>query len=513
MADTGFEELVEAVSGGLELSQEERDLLESVYLGEQAKLGDVPIRAEVLRRLCLHANLVRGGQPGRIRIEGGRISGKNLNLTGLRLDFGLQFRKVELPRLVLQDTRLLALELKGGSAARIDGDRVEVAHDVVMGEGFTCAPGGAWFRSASIGGDFNCGAGSFLAQSGPSLMLDGTRIGGRLYLRRWRSVDFRASQGVFARNVHVEGAVICKEGRFEREVNFNRAQVQGDFSLEGAEIASAPDDSDAELTLAAMYVAGELSLKGTAFHGPEIVLARTYVGRSLRWSVCRSKGDGKLKVDLMQMKVGYLHDDLSCWHEASVRLDGFTFDGVAVREKDWLAKRKAWLRRQWDQKWSPHPYDQLRAALQRSGHESAAREIAIERESVRRKEESAGRAAKLASIIYGGLLGHGYKPFRFFVICAAIVLVCGAAYCTIASCKHPTAAAQCGGFSTPEKGAAHYHAFLFSLDAFVPVDLGQAGTWQPLKPLFSYLVAFETAIGWLFTALLLGAVTGILRRD
>lgn len=382
-----------------------------------------------------------------------------------------------------------------------------------MGAGFTCAPGGAWFSTASIGGDFNCGAGSFLARRGPSLMLDGTRIGGRLYLRRWRSVDFRASKSVFARNVHVDGAVICTQGHFERELNFNRAQVQGDFSLEGAEIASAPGNPGAKLMLGAMYVAGELSLKETTFHGPEIVLARTYVGRSLRWSVQRSKVDGELKVDLMQTTVGYLHDDLPWGHGTNVRLDGFSFAGVAVRGGDWLDERKLWLKSQWDRKWSPHPYDQLRAALQKSGHELAAREIAIERESVRRKEESAGRPTKLASAIYGGLLGYGYKPFRFFLISAAIILVCGAAYCTIATCKLPTTAAQCGGFSTPGKGAAHYDAFLFSLDAFVPVDLGQTGTWQPLRPVFSYLVAFETATGWLFTALLLGAITGILRRD
>jgi hypothetical protein len=513
MAGASLEELVGAVGKGLELSGDEEILIERIYLGEQAKLGDAEIRAEVFRRLCLHADLVRGGQPGRIRIEGGRISGENLNLTGLRLDFGLQFKKVELPCLVLQDTRLLALELKGGSAAGIDADRVEIAHGVVMGAGFTCAPDGARFRTASIGGDFNCGASSFLARRGPSLALDGARIGGRLYLRRWRNVDFRASNDVFARNVHVDGAVICTQGRFEREVDFNRAQVQGDFSLKGAEIVSAPGDPSARLRLEAMHVTGELSLEETAFNGPEIALARTYVGRSLRWSVQRSKVEGELKVDLMQATVGYLHDDLQCWDGTKVRLDGFSFAGVAVTGEDWLDKRKLWLKGQWDRKWSPHPYDQLRAALQKSGHDLAAREIAVERESVRRKEESVDRPTKLASAIYGGLLGYGYKPFRFFLISAAIILACGVVYYTIATCRLPTTAAQCGGFSTPGKGAAHYDAFLFSLDAFVPVDLGQTGTWQPLRPFFSYLVAFETATGWLFTALLLGAVTGILRRD
>jgi hypothetical protein len=518
MANAKLADLIVAVDEDLPLSDEETALVEAIFFGEKADLGQEVIRAEVFRRLCMNAGKVRGGQAGRFRIEGGQISGMNLDLTGLNLDFGLQFKDTELPRLVLQDTRLLALELLGGSAARIDADRVEVAHDVVMGAGFTCAPGGAKFRSASIGGDFNCGGGSFLAKRGPSLLLDGTRIGGRLYLRRARSVDFQASGGVLGRNVRVAGAILCTAGRFEREVDFERAQVQGDFSLKKARIGTMPSKPgkkpDTNLVLSGMHITGELSLEETTFNGPKIDLARTRVDRSLRWSVLRAKAQTtELEVDLMQTKVGYLHDDLDRWHDAKVRLDGFSFDGVAVRDDDWLTKRKLWLKRQWDGKWSPHPYDQLRAALQRSGHESGSRAIAVEREDVRLERENLGGLTKWGRRIYGGLLGYGYKPFRFFVISAAIVLICALIFCTIDACDLPTNADHCGQFSVPKAGAPPYDAFLFSLDAFVPVDLGQAAKWQPRQTSFAYLVAFETATGWLFTALLLGAVTGILRRD
>lgn len=54
---------------------------------------------------------------------------------------------------------------------------------------------------------------------------------------------------------------------------------------------------------------------------------------------------------------------------------------------------------------------------------------------------------------------------------------------------------------------------MFSLDAFIPIDLNQVGAWVPTGTLFSYLIALETALGWLLAGLLLGAITGILRRD
>lgn len=515
-----------AVGQGLTLSDAELKLVEAIFFGDKANLGSgenaEDVRADVLRRLCIHAGRVWGGQPGRFRIEGGRILGRNLQLTGLRLDFGLQFRDTELPRLVLQDTRLLALELLGGRADRIDADRVDVAHDVVLGGGFACDPGGAWFRSAFIGGDFNCGGGHFLAKQGPSLMLDGTRIGGRLYLRKEKSVDFHATGGVFGRSTQITGAVLCNKGRFDREFDFTRAQVHGDFGLKGAKIGLAshqPDQiSDANLLLGGMRIAGELSLNETTFEGPKLVLARTQVEKTLRWDLRRTEhaNTGPLKVDLMQARAGYLHDNPDSWHNAKVRLDGFSFDGIAIRGDGWLKKRKEWLSRQWDDlsnAWSPHPYDQVRSALLRSGHESAARAIAVERERVRLKKESLGKTTKLVRTLYGGLLGYGYKPFRFFVISLAIILVCALAYHTIRTCQLPTKAPYCGGFKSPDGGSPHYDPFLFSLDSFVPVDLGQVGSWQPREAFFAYLVAIETAIGWLFTALLLGAVTGILRRD
>lgn len=516
MEKVSVDELIEVVGEGLDLRTYEEKLIRAVFRGSPAQLGNAKVRSEVLRRLCMRTDDVLGGQVGRLCVVGGGLLGK-LDLTGLSLDFGLKFVATDLPQLVLQDTRLLALELLGGSADGIEADRLELAHDILITDGFRCN-GPLTLRSASVGGDLNCDGSEFLPKGGWSIMLDGTRIGGRLYMRKKNDFEFRAATGVYGRNMRVAAGIICTGGKFERELSLTRTRVQGDLRLKNADIGSAPPEPgkqpDAELLLGAMHVTGELSLHETTFHGPMVVLARTRVERSLRWSVERiAPKSGCFAVDLMQARVGYLHDDLDKWHGASARLDGFTFDGVAVRGDGWLKDRKEWLSRQWTNKWSPYPYGQLRAALQNSGYESAARAIAIEREKVRLNKGRLSPLSWLAQWIYRLLLGFGYKPFRFFVIAAIAICIFAYVFNGVEQCGPNETAQQCSGFAVPAAHSPVFNPVLFSLDAFAPIDLGQTGAWKPNGDGYAYLVALETSLGWLFAGLLLGAVTGVLRRD
>ena len=529
-----LQEFLDAVADTAgELSEDEKLAVTALYKGDAADLGGHELRATVVRQVCVNAEAVQGGQVGRLCLSGGKIAGE-LNLTGLHLDFGLQFKDVELGHLIIADTRLLALELLGGSVEGIEGDRVEIGHDFLMTGGFK-ASDCVWLRSASIGGDLNCGGASFVVQQGPSLNLDGARIGGRLYLRDEGGVDFHANHGVFGRNARIAGGVLCTRGQFDRELAFTRAQVQSDFSLQDADIgsvANADGNLDALLKLDAMHVAGELKLLRTDFHGPLITLARTRVDGTLRWRVKRTEPIGKtFEVDLTQAHVGYLDDELDSWHDAALRLQGFGFDGISVRNgEDWLAKRESWLARQADH-WSPDPYDQTRAALQSAGHEAAAKAIAIAREEARGSEGGFKAAGRFIHWAYGVLLGYGYRPFRFFLVSAMIVFAFWLGYAGPAlpfglqtcdraqeAAKAEKAAAahlptECGDFSFPTSDAPPYHSLLYSLDAFLPVDLGQTSSWHPRASGYIYAIAVELSLGWLLTGLLVGAVTGVLRRD
>lgn len=509
----------------LKLSEAERQLVTQIHEKSRAQLGGEAVRAEVLRRLCLIANSAASSPHGRLSIQGGIVEG-DLDLVGLRFDFGLRFEDTRLEWLLLNDTRLLALELLGGRATGVHADRVEIAHDLVMARRFVCNHG-VGLRSAVIGGDLNLGGARLEAQEGSSLNFDGARIGARVFLRvetkatgrnRKRGLPFHATRPVRGRNARVAGGILCKGGRFDRELDLTRTQVGGDVSLVRAQIGIAlkPPGKrpEAKLNLRSMHIAGTLSLRGLDFRGSRILLTRTQVDGSLMWSIKRNAATGeRLRVDLRQARVGYLDDDPACWHGAEVALGGFSLGGIAVGGGDWLEQRKDWLRRQPPGKWSPHPYDQVRAALRDMGHETMAREIAIERENIRLDRGNLGKASKVVHGLYGELLGFGYKPLKLFLVSALVIAVCAAIFCTIDPCKLPGTAASCGGFVTPSKGAAPYDPLLFSLDAFAPIDLGQAGAWQPKEAAYSYLIAIETSLGWLFTALLLGAVTGVLRRD
>jgi hypothetical protein len=518
-----------AAFSGSKLRKAESDFLAHVEATSKADLGKRKIRAQVLRHACLFARQAGNAGPGRLTIEGGKVDG-DLDLVGLRLDCGLRFIGTKLEGVLLNDTRLLALELLGGRATHVHADRIEVTHDLVMSNGFACE-GSVGLRSAAIGGDLNLD-GSKLAtgkvkppalrergvRESSALNFDGARIGARVFLRRSKGRPFRAHRPVRGLNARVGGAILCNGALFDRGLALTRTQVEGEVSLDGADIGSVPalgePRPDARLLLGSMRIAGGLSLGGTRFRGPYITLEQTQVGGRLNWSPRWTNSDAKhLRINLRQTRVGYLQDDLDSWHGAEVVLEGFSLGGVAVGSGDWLKQRKTWLECQPKGEWSPQPYDQIRASLRDSGHESKARDIAIAREKVRGKRGGLDGPAKLAHGAYGLLLAYGYRPFRILWISALIVFALWPAYCTLDTCHLPAVGAQCGQFEAPGAGSPHFHALLFSIDTFLPIDLGQTGAWQPSEAGFAWLVAAETTVGWLFAALLLGAVTGILRRD
>ena len=519
------------------LSAPERDLVVAAHRREWASLPDkATVRAAVVRSLCVHADLLGGGQGGVLKIRGGTVSGP-LDLAGLRLDLGLRLHRTQFDQeLQLKDTRLLSIELHGGSATGISADRVEIAHDMVLSGGFMCT-GPLWLRSANIGGDLNLMGASFIAPPNqPSIQFDGTHIGRRFFAGQ--DEEFHANHGVYGRNARIGGGLLCRNARFDRELNLTRAEIQGIARLQDAVVGGAmrdePDRKSTALHLDGLIVTGDLDLRGTRVGANRVLLRRVRVGGRLAWSLrpIPERGGPPLTVDLKQARVRMLDDqDLSSWDGVQVALDGFDFDAVAiprttewsdrrlklpslVSQPEWLWRRLEWLDQQPEGRWSPHPYDQLRRALLNSGEESAARETAIRRERVRRDRGGIGWLGRKANAIYGLLLGYGYKPARFFVVAALVVVAFFLLYQQgLTPCDPSTTQASCGDFALPEAGAPPFRAPMFSFDAFVPVDLNQTSVWIPTDDLYSYLVTLETALGWLLTGLLLGAVTGILRRD
>jgi hypothetical protein len=514
---------------GVSPTATEISAVRAIWRGEPARLGkDDELRACVVRAVCLHPTMAPAGQLGRLWIKGGKVTGE-LNLTGYKLDFAVRFEDTELGKLVLTDTRVVALEILGGSCAGIAADRLDVAHDLVMGNGLRTT-GPVQMPSAIIAGDLNFG-GASLCPTGdaPSLLFDGARIGARVYMRssgpKENKHPFRAKHGVYGRNSRIAGGVICANAHFEREVVFERAQVQGEFSLFRATVGK-------ELNLDAAQIARDLTMNGTTINSPKVSMARARVGGTLTWEVLRTVG-GDFEVDLTQAHVGYLNDDLSRWHNAKLTFEGVSFDGIKVegtvrhltsvrhwfdegrklhfvrkqiwlpewvRKEDdsWLGARRRWLASQKGD-WSADPYDRTAAALARAGQAPTARAIAIEREVRRRKNSRL--LDRPPSWLFGLLIGHGYRAL-YAVGWALLGVVL--AYATL-----PHAAKS----YTPKADAPPFNAALYALDAFLPIDLKYVANWTPNGDTASYITAATIALGWLVAALLIAAVTGLIRRD
>lgn len=501
------DQVLDAVSAGRDLTLIERTVVSNIAQAGHAKMAPgEKVDAAVMRRLFLQAEKVEGGQFGRITIDGGKIAG-NLDLTGLQLDFTLRLRWVELAELCLTDARVLTLELIGGSADKIVGDRLEVEHDFVASDEFRCPS--VWLPAMKGGGDLNfAGAKLVGGDQGSSLLLDGARVGGRLFLggQGKSGPVFEAARGVVMRNGRIDGGLMANKGQFGNELRLTRTQVRGEVSLRWAKVSG-------DLELAATRVSSDLRLDGTRVEGSNVDLARAEVGGSFTWKVTHPLKN-QLDVDLTQARVRYLNDDLTAWRGAQLRMEGFSFDGVVVPDEEkWVNKRKEWLKSQ-SPEWSAHPYDQLRTALRNAGQESASRAIAVERETQRRKRGDLNRFWRAVNWLYGLLLGHGYRPWQFFIATAAVMVAFGLHFHGLkAPCRPGPSVTKCGDFSPPAVNAPSYRGSLYSVDAFLPIDLKQVSSWSPKQTRDVWLVAFEIALGWLFTGLLLGAVTGILRRD
>ena len=529
----GLDALSAAVTpGDYELNSGETAVVGAFYRGETARFGAKPgatIAAALIESLCVHAGFAAGGAPSGLRIEGARgnptIEGK-LDLRGQRIDFPLVLIGCALGEIDMTDARAVTVDLGGSTCASFVGGRMRVAHGLNLNDGFV-AEGKVWFADAHIGGDFNCDKATFNGEKGsPSILFDGSRIEGRVYMRD----GFRAKRGVHAQSTRIAGGMYCGSGIFERELYLAGARIDGDLGLAYATLdGNLIEHRDEE---------GKRTPPDTV----SVNFNRLRVAGSLEWRELERTSDGEFVVHLAQAHVGYLNDQVDSWKGAQKILDGFTFDGIRISGKvnpgivawrhwgefgwflgklrrwlegkesngalrtwlvkedtSWVGKRRRWLAAQRG-RWSAHPYDQVRAALRAAGQETAARTIAVERERRRRKQLRPG-FDRLLNWTFGALLGHGYRPV-FAVGWSMLIVALGSLYFA----DDPSEKAG----KTP---GPDFSPIGYSLDAFLPFDIGQVSSYVMTATGDNVVLWGMTTAGWLLAALVVGAVTGLLRKD
>jgi hypothetical protein len=219
-----------------------------------------------------------------------------------------------------------------------------------------------------------------------------------------------------------------------------------------------------------------------------------------------------------------LDDDPAAWPLGrGLTLEGFSFQGLSIPpdmtpswrdrlpawvrrrtgEQAWLDRRFEWLRCQADDRWSPYPYGQLAAALGQAGHETASRDVAIERERQRTRRGGLDRPSRLARRLLGAVVGYGYRPGFALLWAALVIAVGGLAFHRLHERDF-----------THKPNPPTYHSLAYSLDAFLPiVNLHQEEARVPRALGWNVYLWIHIGLGWVLTTLGIAGVTGIVRRE
>ena len=156
------------------------------------------------------------------------------------------------------------------------------------------------------------------------------------------------------------------------------------------------------------------------------------------------------------------------------------------------------------------PYEQLIRIFRQMGLQDEAREVAIARQQALHQQRSG--FSRFGSGLLGITTDFGYRPqkvvLRFILPIIAFGIVVFA-WANSAGLMKPTG----------NPPATLFDPMAYSVDVFLPiVDLHQEKAWEPNTAstagiAVQYYLYFHILAGWLFTTLLVAAVTGLVRRE
>lgn len=523
-------------------------VLDAPLLVDQAQLAGLILRRCLVpaiagRELRSDHSLVLAGSrvPGGVELTGARIAG-DLDVGGAELgdgaaapEYALAADRVEIAGDVflgdgfrshgevrLQGARIHGhLTCEGSSLTNLAGpalrlDRAEVAGGVLLRGGFT-ATGEVRLPGSRIGGTLNCTGAILTNPGGTALSASGAVVAGGIYLRS----GFTATGDVRIRGARISGQLVCEGGTFGNAagpaLRLDRTEVSGDLLLGGGFRAAG------EVRMPAVSIGGELNCVGGRFTGDS--------GRALHGEGMRVAGSLRLRglaapvsgvVNLTRAVVGELDDDEASWPApGNLRITGFVYDRLSDTAPTQVAKRRAWIRRQ--PEYHPQPYQQLAQVYRRAGHVDEAQRIGIAQHDDARTDGDVEGWGRLWNWLLGWSVGHGYRPGR--MIWVLLVLFTATAIPVYIGAQHDTFA-QVGNTPNPAVTASHcgpgYPCLswpAYALEDITPIlNLHQAENWQPdgSRPwgwlLRGWLQA-ATVAGWLATTLLIAAVSGLTQRE
>ncbi len=486
------------------------------------KTASNTVRAELIRFLVLGGDSRHPVHEEGVMVHGAWITGR-FNLHQCRAAVRLSLKHCHFDSAPnLTAAHLPELALSGSLLPSLPADRLKVDGGVYLRDGFI-ATGEVRMLGAEIGGNLECGKGTFTNKDGNALSADRVKVTGSVFLRD----GFAATGAVRMLGAEIDGDLACSNGTFTNK---------------GGDALSADG----------IKVAGSLILRTATANGA---------------------------ITLTAAQIGTLIDQGFNWLAGGHLLDGLRYDRI-IGPTD-AARRIAWLKSQRTDQlnprdWAPQPWEQLIKVLREMGHPGAAAEVAMEKQRMMRAAGQIGtrepnprfesgwrhaldvwwtplhnRLARGFHDFYGWLAGYGYRPTRIAGRMAMVWLVFGCLYWGAAdgygaigpanpvitsSALYPDAERLCGHGNEPGKARwtecpgvpdeySTFQPFVYSLDLILPlIDLQQEADWAPIAEgptgndllpgvIVRWVMWLEILFGWFASLMFVAIVSRLVEKD
>jgi hypothetical protein len=510
---------------------------------------DREVRASVIRWLCVDPEAIRLTDPRGLRLLGAKIVG-GLNLSKVRVPFSITLRNCSIPEVIdLKSTTINSLDLSGSYTGPIHAVLINVADDLVLGNGFHAA-GQVILEDAKIGLLLATG-GHFRYSPEPAdtmptvktaLNLIDAKIKGRVLMDQ----GFESQGAVSLFHAVIGDGLVCTSSRFINPgniailaqtteiggsvylqgqqrflvgaarpfeayglLNFSSARVQGDFVVDGARLIGP----------------GAPPVNGGGLNGPHLEVRSGFFWR-------RVSLENGAQLRLKDASVGFIADQELGWPPpGNLVIDGLVYSFVQPLTGDspWDAHtRLRWLALQ-PPGFHPQPYRQLARVLRESGDEPGAIQILIAKEDARYQEF--GLLRRITGAFLKATIGYGYQPLRTIGWSLLVVLFGWSVVWTAKRAGVMRATWPENAPTSSEPDYENLHPFLYSLDVFLPfVNLHQEHYWWPDSKkggqctlfgyqfrvrgsLVRYYLWLQVISGWLLSATFVAGLTGLMRSD
>ncbi len=390
--------------------------------------------------------------------------------------------------------------------------------------------GGVSFSDAEIEGSFFCDGSRFSAGSTcEALVADGLTVRSSVLLRN----GFQAQGIVRLPRARIGGSLDCERASFDslgrippRGLAGGRPEALIADSIEvGWAVRLRAVICNGDLAFNSARIAGDLDCQSASFRGlGGLVAEQASIGGRFWWWGVEVRDDTILS--LLNTRVGVLVDDEQSWPRGgNLLVDGFVYEAVGTISPTDARTRVRWLERQLEFK--PQPYRQLAKVLRDTRQEKQARQVLVALESARGRSQTVSWWRKPLRCLYQ-TIGYGYEPLRGALYWSAAVILLGWFFACLAKASgvmYPVAVT-----ASPSTFVEPFSPFWYSLDTFLPIHaLHQQTAWWPTANelcrcpksamqwpcgwWFRFWVWLEILSGWSLTALVIGSLTGLVRRE